>query len=350
MASVAHNSSRWLRTVMRATTAGKNGGTAFRAFTSTVPRMSDKSARDYLAAWVGHTPGDRYLKTIEERMRLANQASPAAGTAARARSGARVSSANDTRRLFNIPTLSLQWPANRESFEDKVHAMPLADQQTMRDFGVLLEFTVQTAEVGTVNEVQQSFSEYKAMLQEHQIRVIGVANCPPALQTPLKALGVLLIAEQPGQPPSSAPAAASSRATSGAERQTERASKKSIPVPSAQFVHGTVRSGQQVYAEGRSLVILGGVNEGAEIMADGDIHVYGRLQGRAVAGLSGDRSAKIFTSNFDAPLIGISDIFKLSEEDLVLKSAIGKAVMIHIESVQKEGSRDPQLMLQATPL
>src|SRR5690606_13321165 len=97
---------------------------------------------------------------------------PAAATAARARSGARVGSANNTRRLFSIPTLSLQWymclrscgsvvwlrvsraspvgfvdenrPVNRESFEDKVHAMSLADQQAMRDFGVLLEFTVQT--------------------------------------------------------------------------------------------------------------------------------------------------------------------------------------------------------------
>lgn len=109
-------------------------------------------------------------------------------------------------------------------------------------------------------------------------------------QTPLRAFGVLLVNELPGN----TNAAGSAQASRPAHRQQEERPKAKIPpAASAQFVHGTVRSGQQVYAEGKSLVILGGVNEGAEVMADGDIHVYGRLQGRAVAGLSGDRSAKV---------------------------------------------------------
>lgn len=110
------------------------------------------------------------------------------------------------------------------------------------------------------------------------------------MQTPLRAFGVLLVNELPHD---AKPAASSEKPSSAPRAHEERAKVKLPSAASAQFVHGTVRSGQQVYAEGRSLVILGGVNEGAEVMADGDIHVYGRLQGRAVAGLSGDRSAKV---------------------------------------------------------
>jgi septum site-determining protein MinC len=106
------------------------------------------------------------------------------------------------------------------------------------------------------------------------------------MQTPLRAFGVLLVNELPHD-------AKPAKSSQQSKAQEERAKVKLPSAVSAQFVHGTVRSGQQVYAEGRSLVILGGVNEGAEVMADGDIHVYGRLQGRAVAGLSGDRSAKV---------------------------------------------------------
>jgi septum site-determining protein MinC len=59
------------------------------------------------------------------------------------------------------------------------------------------------------------------------------------------------------------------------------------------IVHHTVRSGQQVYAENTSLVVFGNVSSGAEVLADGDVHIYGRLQGRALAGLSGNRGAKV---------------------------------------------------------
>ncbi|CAM9393861.1 unnamed protein product [Ectocarpus sp. 12 AP-2014] len=72
---------------------------------------------------------------------------------------------------------------------------------------------------------------------------------------------------------------------------------------------GSVRSGQQVFAEGTSLVVLGAVSSGGEVMADGDIHVYGTLRGRALAGLSGKKSAKIFAARFDAELVGVGESF-----------------------------------------
>lgn len=74
-----------------------------------------------------------------------------------------------------------------------------------------------------------------------------------------------------------------------------------------------VRSGQQVYAEGADLIVLAAVSEGAEILADGHIHVYGALRGRALAGVRGDESARVFCQSLEAELVSIAGNFKLSD-------------------------------------
>jgi septum site-determining protein MinC len=75
-----------------------------------------------------------------------------------------------------------------------------------------------------------------------------------------------------------------------------------------------VRSGQQVYAEGADLIVMTQVSEGAEVLADGHIHVYGALRGRALAGVKGDKSARVFCQSLEAELISIAGIFMLSDE------------------------------------
>jgi len=74
-----------------------------------------------------------------------------------------------------------------------------------------------------------------------------------------------------------------------------------------------VRSGQQVYAEGGDLVVLAQVSAGAEVLADGDIHIYGPLRGRALAGVQGDTQANIFCQNLSAELVAIAGNFILSD-------------------------------------
>lgn len=75
-----------------------------------------------------------------------------------------------------------------------------------------------------------------------------------------------------------------------------------------------VRSGQQVYAEGGDLLVMGMVSAGAEIIADGHIHVYGALRGRAYAGAQGDENARIFCRSLDAELVAIAGVYTVSEE------------------------------------
>ncbi|WP_432698498.1 septum site-determining protein MinC [Marinobacterium sp. YM272] len=75
-----------------------------------------------------------------------------------------------------------------------------------------------------------------------------------------------------------------------------------------------VRSGQQVYVQGGDLIVLSSVGAGAEVMADGNIHIYGPLRGRAMAGVSGDTGARIFCQSLEAELISIAGYFKACED------------------------------------
>lgn len=90
-------------------------------------------------------------------------------------------------------------------------------------------------------------------------------------------------------------------------------SGKTAPTPPL-IVNRPVRSGQQLYAAGTDLVVLAPVNAGAEILADGSIHVYGALRGRALAGISGQTEARIFCQSLEAEVIAIAGIYRVLEE------------------------------------
>ncbi len=74
-----------------------------------------------------------------------------------------------------------------------------------------------------------------------------------------------------------------------------------------------VRSGQQVVSKGGDLVITAAVSHGAELLADGNIHVYGALRGRALAGIAGNKQARIFCQSLDAELVSIAGFYRLSD-------------------------------------
>ncbi|MCK4707100.1 MAG: septum site-determining protein MinC, partial [Gammaproteobacteria bacterium] len=81
----------------------------------------------------------------------------------------------------------------------------------------------------------------------------------------------------------------------------------------AKILAQPVRSGQQIYAEGSDLIIIGSVSGGAEVLADGNIHIYGSLRGRALAGVSGNTNARIFCIGHEAELVSIAGQFLHSD-------------------------------------
>lgn len=88
--------------------------------------------------------------------------------------------------------------------------------------------------------------------------------------------------------------------------------RETAPQP-AKMITQPVRSGQTVFADRGDLVIVGSVGSGAEVIASGNIHIYGRLRGRALAGVNGDTSARIFCHALDAELLAIAGLYRTSE-------------------------------------
>lgn len=74
-----------------------------------------------------------------------------------------------------------------------------------------------------------------------------------------------------------------------------------------------IRSGQQIYARGGDLIVMAAVSAGAEVLADGNIHIYGALRGRALAGVQGDEGARIFCSSQEAELVAVAGQFMVDE-------------------------------------
>ena len=120
--------------------------------------------------------------------------------------------------------------------------------------------------------------------------------------------------------PSSAEAAARAASAEAAEP---------VPARSALVVDKPLRSGQRIYAKGADLIVLAVVSHGAEVIADGNIHVYAPLRGRALAGALGDTAARIFTTCMEPQLVSIAGIYRTTETELPA-GVLGKPAQVRL--------------------
>jgi septum site-determining protein MinC len=109
-------------------------------------------------------------------------------------------------------------------------------------------------------------------------------------------------------------------------REVER--EVPVHVPTL-IVDKPLRSGQQAYAKGGDLVVQAAVNAGAEVLADGNIHVYGPLRGKAIAGSRGNTEARIFTTCLEPELIAIAGVYRTTETPLP-KDVAGKPAQVRL--------------------
>ncbi|HEY1091154.1 MAG TPA: septum site-determining protein MinC, partial [Burkholderiaceae bacterium] len=100
--------------------------------------------------------------------------------------------------------------------------------------------------------------------------------------------------------------------------------------PRTLIIDKPLRSGQQVYAKGADLVIMALVNHGAEVIADGSIHVYAPLRGKAIAGARGNAEARIFAVSLEAELIAIAGIYRTTENPLPA-DVLGKPAQVRLD-------------------
>jgi septum site-determining protein MinC len=149
------------------------------------------------------------------------------------------------------------------------------------------------------------FTDAAALMREHTLALIGVQNAEPKQLLAATAAGLASFAPSPAQ--------------SGRRPARPEAVAAPVPAtpparPAARLVTTPVRSGTQIYARGTDLIVTASVSSGAELVADGNIHVYGPLRGRALAGASGDTAARIFCSRLEAELVSIAGNYLVSDQ------------------------------------
>ncbi len=133
---------------------------------------------------------------------------------------------------------------------------------------------------------------------------VGVCGAKDDWKAAAKAAGLAVLKQ----------ARAGREQTPAAETEAESAADTKADTLPAQIYQGQVRSGQQLYAKGRDLVILGSVGAGAEVISDGNIHIYGSLRGRAIAGACGSEDARILCHRLEAELVSIAGTYWLSDD------------------------------------
>ncbi|WP_407296742.1 septum site-determining protein MinC [Stutzerimonas zhaodongensis] len=144
-----------------------------------------------------------------------------------------------------------------------------------------------------------------ALCRKHGLRTLALRSGDPQI---VEAAGRL---DLPVLPPSGA----RERKLDIASKAAAEPSKPAEPVyRPTRVVTTPIRGGQQVYAQGGDLIVLAAVSPGAELLADGNIHVYGPLRGRALAGIKGDTNARIFCQQLAAEMVSIAGHYKVAED------------------------------------
>lgn len=163
------------------------------------------------------------------------------------------------------------------------------------------------------------FAGLVALLRRHGFIPVAVRNAAPEQEAAATAAGLGLL-----------PKGKSERPARGKPAQSAAPSAPApAPASPSKVITQPVRSGQQVYAPGGDLIVMSSVSTGAELLADGHIHVYGVLRGRALAGVRGDTEARIFCQGLEADLVSVAGQYKLMEDlDAGLR---GKPVQIYLE-------------------
>ncbi|MDD2175978.1 septum site-determining protein MinC [Acidovorax sp. D2M1] len=166
-------------------------------------------------------------------------------------------------------------------------------------------------------EAPIDFAAIAAALRQHNTLPVAVRGGSPAQMDAARAAGLTAAPDAPSAR-AEAPAAPMQQVVREVIREVEVEVVREVPVPGpgTVVVDKPLRSGQQVYARGADLVVMAVVSFGAEVIADGNIHVYAPLRGRAIAGARGNTEARIFSTCLEPQLVSIAGIYRTTETEL----------------------------------
>lgn len=161
-------------------------------------------------------------------------------------------------------------------------------------------------------DVAIDFPGLVALLQRFRLKPVAVRGATVAQTNAARDAG---LAEAPDSPPSTR----TETVVKEVIKEVVREVQVPVEVPVAShtlIVDKPLRSGQQVYAKGGDLVVMAAVNNGAEVIADGSIHIYAPLRGKAIAGAKGNTQARIFCTALEPELISIAGTYRTTENPL----------------------------------
>ena len=179
-----------------------------------------------------------------------------------------------------------------------------------------------------------------ALFKSHSLNLVAVRGARPEMEQAILAQGLSLDAgvkprSAAQEEPEPAPVQAQQAALGPAELEPapepvpQTAAPAQSPARPSMIVDTPVRSGQRIYARGSDLVVTAIVNPGAELIADGSIHIYAPLRGRALAGASGDATSRIFAMSMEAELVSIAGMYRTFDEGWP-KELARKAVQVSL--------------------
>ena len=182
--------------------------------------------------------------------------------------------------------------------------------QRLKDQVLQLKQQLGQAQQGQSNE-QQLFALQQELQQTKQLYETQVQD----LQQQLQQAQQTIQEQTPRQP----------------EPPVQQPVQRNLPTSSPTIiVDKPVRSGQQIYAEGGDVICTALVSQGSEIIADGNIHIYAPFRGRALAGASGDKNARIFIHSMQGQLISIAGVYRIFDKELPA-SLYGKSVVVSLD-------------------
>ncbi len=180
------------------------------------------------------------------------------------------------------------------------------------------------------SDVDIDFAGLAAFMREHRMCAAGVAGGSEQQRACAAQAGLGLFADQPAR---SAPQPKAAVPVEPVQQQLPGLAEEAVkpsPFRPALVIDKPVRTGQRIYAEGSDLVVLAIVNAGAELIADGDIHVYAPMRGKAIAGAKGNEGARIFVQGMEAELLSIAGCFKVFEDEIA-ENVRAKPARVHLD-------------------
>jgi septum site-determining protein MinC len=195
----------------------------------------------------------------------------------------------------------------------------------------LFEHEPVVIDLGAVRDEAEpiDFAALIALLRSYELLPIAAKRGSAEQMAAARIEGLIEAPE--GAPAAAVPARATARPPVADVVLTEVIREVPVPVPAATtlVVDKPLRSGQQVYARGGDLVVMAAVSFGAEVIADGHIHVYAPLRGRAIAGARGNGEARIFSTCMEPQLVAIAGTYRTLEADPAAE-VYGKAAQVRL--------------------